>query len=370
MKIRLFLIVLLLSVWASACESTGSQPVFSRDTMPKATAIPMQANPRVVATLASRLISFDVSPDGNVIALATSSGALLYDLHTYRFLRSLNNGELTTSVAWSADGSKLAVGGAKDYGTPFFVGGDSNNSNKAHLTVWDTSTWKIIFEPGFGNEMVNQSFRDLAWSPNGHLLAFSLDLGGVQVLDTQTGQLVSRQGDFAATVTDISWSPDGSRLVANNDLAYGIRRWRVSDDQWVRLFDPRASSSNTVAWSPDGKRIASGHYLGTVCLWTAATNKCDGFIQAHLERTVSLAWSPGSSKLATGGSVIRIWNASTGKLIKAFGQESNFIYDRIEWPAPSGPLVSLESDLANAGATILRLWDISSGAIIAEFRGQ
>lgn len=368
MKFRLILFCLLTGAAMAACAPSGGQPVFSSDVLPAATSIPMPPNPRVVATLAQRVPSFDVSPDGNLLALATSDGVQLYDLHTYRLLRSVNTGEFETRVAWSSDGQWLAVGGTKDYGKPFFVGGDSNNSAKAHLTVWDASTWKVLLEPAFGNEMVNLTFRDLAWSPDGSKLAFSTDIGGVQVIDTQTGQTVSGQGDFAATVTDISWSPDGSRLVATGDTAYGIRRWRLSDNEAVRLFDKRVSASQAVAWSPDGKRIASGHYLGGVCLWTAATNQCDGFIQAHRERTASLAWSPDGSQLATGGGVIRIWSTTTGKLVKAMGEETNYVYDLIEWPGDGGRLVSLQTSLDDPNKTVLRLWDVSSGAILAEWR--
>jgi WD40 repeat protein len=291
-------------------------------------------------------------------------------LHTQKYLRSLNQGELASSVAWSPDGSKLAVGSTKDYGTPFYQGGDSSNSNKAHLTVWDTSTWEILFEPAFSLEMVNAMFRDLAWSANNRLLAFSLDLGGVQVWDTQGGHLISRQENFAGTVVDISWSPDGSRLVATGDMAYGIRRWRVSDNRAVRLFDKRISNSMQVAWSPDGKRIASGHVLGTVCLWTAATNRCDGFIQAHRTATFSLAWSPDSSRLATGGGLIRVWDTNTGKLIGAFGQDDRYIYTKLEWPAIDQPIVTLQTGLEDPGDTILRLWDIESASILMEWRGR
>ncbi len=364
-----YLLSLFLLVGLTACAPSGGQPRFDTRPLPSATAIPMSPNPRVVATLASRIASFDVSPDVSVLAVATSQGVNLYDLHSYKFLRTINDGEFESRVAWSPDGRKLAVGGTKDYGTPFFVGGDSSNSAKAHLTVWDASTWKVVFEPAFGNEMVNQMFRDLAWSPDGRDLAFSLDIGGVRVMDAQTGNYISQQGDFAATVTGISWSPDGTRLVASSDMAYSVRRWRLSDDQSVRLFDPRASASEAVAWSPDGKRIASGHYLGGVCLWTADTNRCDGFIQAHRERTASLVWSPDGNQLATGGGVIRIWDTHNGKLVRAMGEETNYLYDLIEWPAPGTQLLSLQISFDAPNDTVLRLWDVASGAILAEWRG-
>jgi WD40 repeat protein len=293
----------------------------------------------------------------------------LYDLRTYKLIHSLSNGLPNSRVAWSPDGTRLAVGGSKDYGKPFFTGGDSTNSSKAHIAIYDTSTWKTVFEPAFGDEMVNQFIWDLAWSPEGKSLAFSSDVGGVQVIDAQTGALISRQGSFAGTVTDISWSADGTRLLADNDLAYGIRRWRLSDDEWVRLFDQRAGNAMAVAWSPDGTRIASGHSGGGVCFWSAATNQCLGYLRAHQSATFSLAWSPDGQRLLTGGGVLRTWDTTTGALLRSFGEVQGAYYPQVEWPAAGGPLFSLEASFEQPGQTLLRAWDAQTGALKAELRG-
>jgi WD40 repeat protein len=353
----------------AACAPGSPQPRFNVTALPSATSIPAAGVPRLLATLPGRIISFDVSPDGSVLALAANPEVRLYDLRGNKLLRTLNGGELASAVAWSPDGTELAVGGAKDYGKPFFVGGDSTNSWKAHLTVYNTSDWKGIFEPEFGNEMVNQSFYEMVWSPDGHALAFSTDVGGVQVLDAQTGQVLSRQRDFAATVTAISWSPDGSRLLANHDMAYGMRRWRLSDGESIRLFDPRSSNFMSIAWSADGNRIASGDGQGGLCFWTAATNRCDAFVHAHRTATFSIAWSPDGNQLATGGGVIRIWDSHSGALVKAFGEDSHFIFEKIRWLA-DGTFVTLQTSIQDPPATLVRLWDLSSGAATAEFRGQ
>lgn len=370
MTMRSVLGLLFISLMVAACAPSGGQPRFNETILPSATSIPMSASAQVVIKLPQRILSFDASRAANLLAVATAEGVTLYDLHSFALLRTLNQGEFESRVAWSPDGTRLAVGGTKDYGTPFFTGGDSTNSNKARLTVWDAAAWKVIFEPPFGNEMVNQMFYDIAWSPDGRALAFSNDLGGVQVIDAQTGRMLSRQTDFAGTVTEVAWSPDGSRLVATNDMAYTMRRWKISDGQFVRLFDPRSSAFRAVEWSPDGARIASGDGRGGLCFWTAATNQCDGFVHAHRTATFSLAWSPDGSQLATGGGVIRIWETRTGALIKSFGEDSNFIYPRIQWLASDGPLISLEESIADSHVTVLRLWDISRAAVMAEFRGQ
>ena len=371
MRTKIIASMLLTVLWLAACAPPGSQPKFNLTVLPSATSIPMAKSPQVAVTLPQRIMSFDVSPDSGLLAVATSEGMKLYSLPTGKLLRTLNDGELTSSVAWSPNGSWLAVGGSKDYGKPFYVGGDSTNSWKAHLTVYDTATWKVVFEPQFGNEMVNQMFYDIAWSPDNRSLAFSTDIGGVQVLDTKTGQLLSRQVGFAATVTDIAWSPDGTRLLATNDMGYTMRRWKVSDDtQSVRLFDPRSSAYRTVEWSPDGTRIASGDGQGGLCFWTAATNKCDGFIHAHRTATFSLAWSPDGNQLATGGGVIRMWDTHTGALIRAFGEDSSFIYEKLQWLAAQGLIAAFGMSITGSAASVIRLWDISTGTLIAEFRGQ
>ena len=171
-------------------------------------------------------------------------------------------------------------------------------------------------------------------------------------------------------MTDVAWSPDGSRLVATNDMAYTIRRWKMSDGQSVRLFDKRVGNAMSLAWSPDGTRIASGHVGGGVCIWTAASNRCDGFMRAHQSATFSLAWSPDGSQLATGGGVIRIWDAHTGRLVTAFGEEQGITYDKLEWPRAGGPLFSLQASFEHPGLTLLRVWDVGSGRVVMEFEGD
>ncbi len=86
--------------------------------------------------------------------------------------------------------------------------------------------------------------------------------------------------------------------------------------------------------------------------------------------TFDIAWSPDGSQLATVGGVIRIWDTRTGQLVRAFGEDPAYFYDRVEWPGVHQPLVTLQSLVVDSAYTLLRLWDISSGSILAEFRGE
>ncbi len=332
-------------------SESESAPRFTTSTYGMPAPIPLsEAEPKIVAKLKGRIRAFDVSLDLKTIALATSRGVELYDLDTFQPIRTLDGNFYL--VAWSPDGTYLA--------TADLVQG------RTHLVVWDTSTWKAIFEQTGTDETLESIYGDIAWSPDGRLLADSLNGMSVLVHDVRTGETVSRQDMLNSY--ELAWSPDGTRLVGTGDLAYGIRRWKVSTDESVRLFDQHAGSSMHIGWSPDGARIASGHSDGVVCFWTVATNQCDGLIYAHANVVYSLTWSPSGKRLATGGGILRIWDTHTGQLVTSFGEASNTLYTELQWPA-NGSLVSLQTGNGDPAATIVRFWDVDTGQILYEFQG-
>ena len=365
MKLHIILPVLTFLLILSACQPVEPQPVFSTSTEVSLTPIPLPAEaPQVVATLSGVIWSFDISPDGSIIAFATSKGLELYDLQTFAHLRTLDANQNVYSLAWSPDGKELAVGLLAETPDPTeFSGG------KAILKIWETSAWKIILEPDLADSLLSERILDIAWKPDGTALALSTDMHGVMVVDSASGKMLSQQTGFAGSVMQAAWSPDGSRLVSTSDMAYSLRRWIVKNGKAVRLFDERASNPMHVVWTSDGQRIVSGHANGVVCFWTAASNKCDGFIQAHRSAVFSMALSPDGSRLATGGGILRIWDTQTGELLTAFGLDEQILYTKIAWAGSDNQLIALETGLENPELTRVRIWDLSSGVAEVEFLG-
>ena len=352
----LFAMILMLA----ACQPQQQQPVFTPGLEVTATPLTFAPEPqKVAATLPGRIAAFDINPDQSVIAFGTSKGVLLYSLTDYSYLQTLSEGMFVSDLEWSPDGKSLAV----SLQVSFLEYGE------AHLDIYDTGSWKKSETHFFYNDLRNERFLDLAWSPDGTMLAITTDVQGVIVLNVKSGKEVSHQMNFASSVQNVAWSPDGSRLAATNDLAYGIRRWKVSDDDSVRLYDQRNGGAMAIAWSPDGQRIASGHVQGTVCLWSVATNLCDGFIQAHRSAVFSLAWSPDGEKLATGAGVVRIWDTQTGKLLEAFGEYDDYRYEQIEWLKDGQKIVTLQDGLYDMSITAVRFWDVAAGINEVEFTG-
>jgi WD40 repeat protein len=135
------------------------------------------------------------------------------------------------------------------------------------------------------------------------------------------------------------------------------------------LFDQRVSNPWHVIWLKDGKRIVSGHVYGTVCFWTVATNKCDGFIQAHRTAVFSMAVNSDGTRLATGGGVIRIWDTTNGKSLTAFGEDSKIIYNQLEWVPGDQAVISMQTNMDDPEITAIRLWYVSTGMASEQFQG-
>lgn len=314
--------------------------------------------PKQMVDVPGLIRAFDISADGETIAIATSTNLILYNLQTLEKINSLPLRERAVRVRFSPDGSKLAV-------SAFIL--KYLYTGTLHVTVWDIASWKILYE----YQSESQGFVPsgaLAWSPNGKQIAFSIPERGLSVVDVESGNVAASLEDFLVPPFDLSWSPDGVRLISTGDLGYGLRRWRVDTNKWVRLWNKRLQPAQRVAWSPDGKRIASGSFGGEVCVWNARNNQCEGFIRAHFLSVNALGWSPDSRQIATASGAIRIWNADTGEMSSGFGFYDGILYEELRWFDPN-TLATLETSFTKSVPAAIRFWDVSTGNVKLAFRG-
>jgi WD40 repeat protein len=152
----------------------------------------------------------------------------------------------------------------------------------------------------------------LAWSPNGNLLASAED-GNVDFairLWSTDGRLVRTLKGHTGAILSLAWSPEGKLLASG------------SSDQTVRLWNPEGNLVRTIkvdrgnvwalAWSPDGALLAAGSivlYLNpTVQLWNP-----DGSLVTTMSTKYSggkfynLAWSPDGERLLGGATDYKVW---------------------------------------------------------------
>ncbi len=302
--------------------------------------------------------SFDITNDGSRIAIVTSKAVVLYDLKTRKEIYNFPVSENVIKVRFSPDGSKLAVSGMT---LNYF------ESGPLHITVWDTASWKPIYEYESETDVYSPAGA-IAWSLDGEHLAFSIPERGLSVVDVHTGKITAALDDLLVSPFDFSWSPDGSRIITTGDLGYGLRRWRLDNNKWVRLWNAHLQPAQQVKWSPDGEQIASGNFGGTVCVWNVGNNQCEGLIRAHFNSVDALDWFLEGGKFATASGAIRVWDSHTGEMMSAFGFYDGIIYKELRWFDPQ-TIATLETSYTKDLPATIRFWDISTGYVTHVFRG-
>jgi WD40 repeat protein len=316
--------------------------------------------PKTLVDVPGTIRSFDISPDGTTIAVATSTGIVLYNLVSFEKINTLPMGDGIRDVAFSHDGSKLAV---LQNITEYYEYG------YIYLTVFDTTSWGIQYNyQNDGPNYLYSASGRLAWNPDGKRIAFVIPEQGLSVWNIETSNKPEAIPDFMSPIEGFAWSPDGTRLIAT-ESGYGLRRWRVDTGEWVRLYDQQSQPASQVQWSIDGRHIASGHFGGTLCLWNTNNNQCEGFIRAHFNSVDGLGWSPDSRQVATSSGVIRIWDAKTGEEKSAFGfAKSGTHYNKLKW-IDKQAIVTMESSFTENKPPIIRFWDRETGDVKFAFRG-
>ena len=305
------------------------------------------------------------SPDGSRLAVATSIGIWFYDVETFDEIALLTgHTEEVTAVAFSPDGTKLAS----------VAGGYWPRM----LKLWTVETRQslTIFQ-------VEKGYADsVAFSPDNTKLAWA-----GRLWDVETRQPFDIFQDNK--LSNFTFSPDGKILAGTgiktfprtsvNDVtmyAGVVKLYDSTTGQVLNTFiatrrtklrEPRERVTS-IAFSPDSTKIASGAGHD-VKLWDVSTGKNITTFQGQKGAVNAVVFSPDGLTLAsTSWSGAEVWEVATGRHITTLGELPNFAFS-LAYSPDGTKLVTGSYNLKSIEHTI-KLWTVSTGENLATLHGH
>lgn len=253
---------------------------------------PLEANPRIGS------IMTQFSPDGQLIAIASSAGLRLWDAATGRLLRELSAADRSRihTVAFSPTDSRLLAVG---------YGGQADIS---HVSLWDIDSGTELARlpgvsdlPDFKMDQNTGAVGALAFSPDGKFLAAGFGSkfhyttvsisNPIKVWEVATRRLVHQLSGHTGYCLSLAYSTNGKLLASGSRdgtaIIWSAENWkplhtlRNPDDDTQFTAPGRRGQIDCVAFSPDGKMLAVASRERTVQLWDVASGKILGSLRGH-----------------------------------------------------------------------------------------
>jgi WD40 repeat protein/serine/threonine protein kinase len=343
----------------------------------------------------SLLAAVAFSPDGRRLATASHDGSVaVWDAATLNALGTregqINRHIRWTSVAFSADGARVAAGGrvvgyrpvglvrvwdeaaaqefltqsAADVFGVAFSGHDGRIvvASTADSTVQGWYTRSGL--PAFTLRGHRAAVTAVACGPDGECLASGCLDGAVKLWD------ISRRDDDLTLrpqnqgLTGAAFSPDGGRLAwASRDRAVQVRDLATGEEEFTLQSLP--APMNGLAFSPDGARLASAGADGAIRVWDVPARRELLCLRGHDGPAHAVAFRPDGAELASAGAdgTVRVWGAQSGRERLRLGGHGGAAHAVAFSPDGRRLASAGEDDLA-------RVWETDTGREVLGFGGH
>ena len=225
--------------------------------------------------------------------------------------------------------------------------------------TWSLATRKELFSvptPG--------GAEDVAWSRDGSLLAVGTFQGEVTITDRDGKELKLLRIPERDRIGAVQFSPDG-RLVAAASMALerprpGAERVTIWDWRSGRVVRTLRALAEGMAFSADGRRIATTPLVGPARIWEVSSGRVLATLAGHTGAVMDVAFAPDDSVVATGStdSTIRLWNPRTGRQEVVLRGHDGVVWD-VDF-SPDGRKLASASPQGS-----IRIWAMNLDDLIA-----
>ena len=236
------------------------------------------------------------------------------------------------------------------------------NKRVVHISVAQSSPYLLATLKRPDRQSPNSAFLDVAFSPDGGILAGGSHDGTVALWDVASRRIITTLEGHTRRVDSVAYSPGGD-LLASASWESTVRLWDVASRRELPALEGHTDRVEQVAFSPGSDLLASASWDGTVRLWDVASRREIAALEGHTDRVEQVAFSPGGDLLASASwdGTVKLWDVASRREIAALTTQDGWSAISVAF-SPEGGFV--------AAATFdgkVELWDVVSGELLETY---